>query len=165
MIEYIKENYSDNYYYIENVDNIGVEQRAIYTAISIFLYTFIIITALIGITNIFNTITTSMELRQKEFAHLKSIGMTKKEFNRMIMLENVFLGFKSLIIGIPLGLVFSYIVHIAFSTNVVMEYMPPINGIIISIVAVSIILGLIMLYALRKINKQNIIETIRRDNV
>ena len=165
LIEYIKENYSDNYYHIENVDKSDIEQRAIFTTISIFLYTFIIITALIGITNIFNTITTSMELRQKEFAHLKSIGMTKKEFNRMIMLENVFLGFKSLIIGIPLGLVFSYIVHIAFSTNVVMEYMPPINGIIISVIAVCVILGLIMLYALRKINKQNIIETIRRDNV
>ena len=165
LIEYIKENYSDNYYHIENVDKSDIEQRAIFTTISIFLYTFIIITALIGITNIFNTITTSMELRQKEFAHLKSIGMTKKEFNKMIMLENVFLGLKSLIIGIPLGLVFSYIVHIAFSTNVVMEYMPPINGIIISVIAVCVILGLIMLYALRKINKQNIIETIRRDNV
>ena len=81
------------------------------------------------------------------------------------MLENVFLGFKSLIIGIPLGLVFSYIVHIAFSTNIIMEYMLPVNGIIISIAAVCIILGLIMLYTLRKINKQNIIETIRRDNV
>ena len=165
LLKYIEENYSDNYYYIENVDNRGIEQRAIYTTISIFLYTFIIVTALIGITNIFNTITTSMELRQKEFAHLKSVGMTKKEFNKMIILENVFLGFKSLIIGIPLGLVFSYIVHLSFSTNVVMEYMPPINGIIISIVSVCVILGLIMLYALRKINKQNIIETIRRDNV
>ena len=165
LLKYIEENYADNYYYIENVDNRGIEQRAIYTTISIFLYTFIIVTALIGITNIFNTITTSMELRQKEFAHLKSVGMTKKEFNKMIILENVFLGFKSLIIGIPLGLVFSYIVHLSFSTNVVMEYMPPINGIIISIVSVCVILGLIMLYALRKINKQNIIETIRRDNV
>ena len=165
LLEYIEENYSDNYYYIENVDERGIEQRAIFTTISIFLYAFIIVTALIGITNIFNTITTSMELRQKEFANLKSIGMTKKEFNKMILLENVFLGFKSLIIGIPLGLVFSYIVHIAFSTNIIMEYMLPVNGIIISIAAVCIILGLIMLYTLRKINKQNIIETIRRDNV
>ena len=165
LLEYIEENYSDDYYYIENVDERGIEQRAFFTTISIFLYAFIIVTALIGITNIFNTITTSMELRQKDFAHLKSIGMTKKEFNKMILLENVFLGFKSLIIGIPLGLIFSYIVHVAFSSNAVMEYMPPINGIVISIIAVCVILGLIMLYTLRKINKQNIIETIRRDNV
>lgn len=165
LLEYIEENYSDNYYYIENVDERGIEQRAIFTTISIFLYAFIIVNALIGITNIFNTITTSMELRQKDFAHLKSIGMTRKEFNKMIVLENVFLGFKSLIIGIPLGLIFSYIVHIAFSTNIIMEYMIPINGIVISILAVCVILGLIMQYTLRKINKQNIIETIRRDNV
>ena len=165
LAEYIKQNYPNSYYSIENADIGVIEQVSIHTTISIFLYTFITVMSLIGITNIFNTITTSMNLRQKEFAHLKSIGMTKKEFNKMILLENVFLGFKSLIISIPLGLIFSYIVHLSFSTNVVMEYMPPINGIIISIVSVCVILGLIMLYALRKINKQNIIETIRRDNV
>ena len=165
LVNYIKQIYADNYNYIENVDERDIEQRAIFTTISIFLYAFIIVTALIAITNIFNTITTSMELRQKDFANLKSIGMTKKEFNGMIVLENVFLGIKSLIIGIPLGLIFSYIVHVAFSSNAVMEYMPPINGIVISIIAVCVILGLIMLYTLRKINKQNIIETIRRDNI
>ena len=142
-----------------------IEQRAIFTTISIFLYAFIIVTALIGITNIFNTITTSMELRQKEFAHLKSIGMTKKEFNKMIKLENIFLGVKTLIFGIPFGLVLSYIIYLAFLTNNIMEYIFPLNGIIISILAIFIILWCIMRYTLNKINKQNIIETIRRDNV
>ena len=165
LLEYIEQNYSDNYDYIENVDNQLIEQRALFTTISIFLYTFIIVTSLIGITNIFNTITTSMELRQKEFAHLKSIGMTKKEFNRMIRLENIFLGLKALIIGIPLGLVFSYIVHLAFRTNAIMDYIFPYNGVLISILAVFLILWCIMRYTLNKINKQNIIETIQRDNV
>ena len=165
LLEYIEENYSNNYYNIENVDERGIEQRAIYTTISIFLYAFIIVTALIGITNIFNTITTSMNLRQKEFAHLKSIGMTKKEFNKMIILENIFISFKALIIGIPLGIIFSYIVHLSFETNVIMDYIFPISGVIISIVSVFLVLWIITLYSLRKINKQNIIETIRRDNV
>lgn len=165
LISYIKQNYSDNYSHIDNIDNRNKEQTIMFTSISVFLYTFIIVTSLIGVTNIFNTITTSMELRQKEFAHLKSIGMTKKEFNRMIRLENIFLGLKALIIGVPLGIIFSYIVHIAFSTNVIMEYIFPLNGIIISVLTVFILLGLISLYSLRKINKQNIIEIIRRDNI
>lgn len=78
LLEYIEENYSYNYSYIQNLDEWGTEQRVMITAVSIFLYAFIIVTSLVGITNIFNTVTTSIELRQKEFAHLKSMGMTKK---------------------------------------------------------------------------------------
>ena len=83
----------------------------LFTLIGIFLYGFIIVISLIGITNIFNTITTNMHLRAQEFAMLKSIGMTKKEFNRMIKLESLFMGLKALIIGIPIGLVLSYIIY------------------------------------------------------
>ena len=75
--------------------------------ISVFLYGFIIVITLIGVTNIFNTITTNMNLRSKEFAMLKSIGMTKKEFNNMIMLESFFYGVKSLFIGCLLGTIFN----------------------------------------------------------
>ncbi len=55
----------------------------LFTLIAIFLYGFIIVISLIGITNIFNTITTNMELRKQEFAMLKSIGMTSKELSLM----------------------------------------------------------------------------------
>ena len=165
LTEYISQVYSNNYSSLVNADIMVIEHTSIYNTISIFLYTFIVVMSLIGITNIFNTITTSMKLRQKEFAHLKSIGMTKKEFNKMIKLENIFIGFKALIIGIPLGIIFSYIIHLSFETNVIMDYIFPISGIIISIVFVFLILWIITLYSLRKINKQNIIETIRRDNV
>ena len=165
LTEYISQVYSNNYSSLVNADIMVIEHTSIYNTISIFLYTFIAVMSLIGITNIFNTITTSMKLRQKEFAHLKSIGMTKKEFNKMIKLENIFIGFKALIRGIPLGIIFSYIVHLSFETNVIMDYIFPISGIIISIVSVFLILWIITLYSLRKINKQNIIETIRRDNV
>lgn len=165
LAEYINRNYTNSFSSLVNADTEVIEQTSIYTAISIFLYTFIAVMSLIGITNIFNTITTSMNLRQKEFAHLKSIGMTKKEFNKMIKLENIFIGFKALIIGVPLGIIFSYIVHLSFKTNVIMDYIFPISGVIVSIVSVFVVLWIITLYSLRKINKQNIVETIRRDNV
>ncbi len=163
--KYIQENYSDCYWSLSNTAESRREQQAILTTISIFLYSFIIVTAFIGTTNIFNTITTSMELRQKEFAHLKSIGMTKKEFNKMIKLESIFLGIKSLIIGIPLGILFSYLTYLAFSINIELKYVFPIDGVIISIVAVSILIGSIMRYSLNKINKKNIIEILRNDNI
>ena len=163
--KYIKESYSDSYWAMGNNAESRREQQSIITGVSIFLYGFIIITALIGTTNIFNTITTSMELRQREFMHLKSIGMTKKEFNKMIRLETIFLGGKSLIIGIILGLILSYIIYLGFSLNVELNYIFPIEAIIIAIIAVSILIGGIMKYSLNKINKLNIIETIRNENI
>ena len=72
--------------------------------ISILLYGFISLVTLIGVTSVFNTITTSMALRRKEFAVLRSIGLTPKQFNKMIAFESVFYGLKALLYGIPLGI-------------------------------------------------------------
>lgn len=151
--------------YIANMEESVREENAIVLVISIFLYGFITVITLIGITNIFNTITTNMNLRRKEFAMLKSIGMTKKEFNRMIRLESIFYGIKSLIIGIPIGILLSYGMYKMFENNMGMQYHLPVNAILIAIVFVAIVIGIIMKYSMSKINKQNIIETIRNDNI
>ena len=140
-------------------------ENAVVLVISIFLYGFIGVITLIGITNIFNTITTNMNLRKKEFAMLKSIGMTKKEFNRMIRLESIFYGVKSLIIGIPIGLVLSYGMYNVFKNSMEIEYVLPYKAIAVAVIFVAIVIGIIMRYSMSKINKQNIIETIRNDNI
>lgn len=151
--------------YVENIETMAKEQSAMWLVISIFLYGFIAVISLIGVTNIFNTITTNMELRQKEFANLKSIGMTKKEFNRMIRLESVLYGGKALVIGIPIGVILSYLLFKAFGISYEMTYELPFKAIGISIVVVAILIWVIMRFSLKKINKQNIIETIRKDNI
>ncbi len=140
-------------------------ENAIVLVFSIFLYGFIGVITLIGITNIFNTITTNMNLRKKEFAMLKSIGMTRKEFNRMIRLESIFYGAKSLIIGIPIGIILSYGIYRIFENSMEMNYVLPYKAIIVAIIFVAIVIGIIMRYSINKINKQNIIETIRNDNI
>ena len=140
-------------------------ENAVVLVISIFLYGFIGVITLIGITNIFNTITTNMNLRKKEFAMLKSIGMTKKEFNRMIRLESIFYGVKSLVIGIPIGLVLSYGMYTVFRNSMEMNYILPYKSIIVAVIFVAVVIGIIMKYSMSKINKQNIIETIRNDNI
>lgn len=163
---YMKENnITENTFWINNINEVVKEQNAVILVISIFLYGFITVITLIGITNIFNTITTNMNLRKKEFAMLKSIGMTKKEFNRMIRLESIFYGVKSLVIGIPIGILLSYGIYNIFKDNMGMEYVLPIKAIVMAIVFVAIVIGIIMKYSMSKINKQNIIETIRNDNI
>ena len=83
----------------------------------------------------------------------------------MIRLESIMYGLKALIIGIPLGILGSYFIYKAFALDTDFGYSLPIVPIIISIVFVFIIVGITMKYSLNKINKQNIIDTIRKDNI
>lgn len=151
--------------YVNNVDAIFKQMKSIYTVIAIFLYGFIIVISLIGITNIFNTITTNMTLRKREFATLKSIGMTSKEFNRMIFLESFFYIFKSLLIGIPIGVLLSYLIFKGFTNQVLFSYKVPFKGIIVSIAVVCLLIVWLNNYSSKKANKGNVIETIRNENI
>ena len=155
---------------LENLDVFNINEQkeqmnAIVLIIAIFAYGFIIVISLIGITNVFNTINTNMRLRSKEFAMLKSIGMTKKEFNRMIRLESLFYGLKSLLIGVPLGLLGGYAIFKATGNTIMLNYSFPTMAVLISIVFVFFVVWLIMKISISKVNKQNIIETIRNDNI
>lgn len=163
-VEYIK-NLGIDGLDIYNLNDQKEQINAVVLIIAIFAYGFIIVISLIGITNVFNTINTNMRLRSKEFAMLKSIGMTKKEFNRMIRLESIFYGLKSLLIGVPLGLLGGYAIFKATGNTIMLDYSFPTMAVIISIVFVFFVVWLIMKMSISKVNKQNIIETIRNDNI
>jgi len=150
---------------IINFDAQVKEERSMVLVINIFLYGFITVITLIGVTNIFNTITSNMELRQREFATLKSIGMTKKEFNRMINLETIFYSTKALLYGIILGLLGTFAIYKAFDVKFNSGMYIPVMPILISIIFVFILVYVIMKYSIKRINKQNIIETIRKENI
>jgi len=156
-------NISDDYE-IDNIDTAYKRNKNLLTLVSIFLYGFITVITLIGLTNIFNTLTTGMFLRKREFASLRSIGMTKHEFNRMIFLESFFYCIKSLIFGIPLGLILSYIIYLSYMDELI-SFKVPILSIIISIIVVLILINILMFYCLSKIKKDNIIEDIRKENI
>ena len=151
--------------YIENIAKRNRENRAMNIIVSIFMYGFIAVISLIGVTTIFNTITSNMELRSKEFAMLKSIGMTKKEFSHMINLETLFYSMKSLLWGISLGLATSYLIYKIFSAKNKVAYTLPLEAVIISTIFVFILVFIIMHFSISKIDKQNTIETIRKENI
>lgn len=150
--------------YIFNAAQERRNDEKLILTMKIFLYGFIAIVSLIGITNIFNTVTTGMELRGKEFAMLQSIGMTKKEFDKMIRLESVFYGSKALIIGVVSGTIFSYVIYISAGESQ-LKYTLPLLAIVMSVIVVIILLLGIMKYSIAQIRKQNIIETIRNENI
>ncbi len=140
-------------------------ERSMHLVTAIFLYGFITVVALIGITNIFNTVTTNMELRAPEFAMLKAVGMTGREFRRMIWLEGMFYGGRALLIGIPAGVALSAWFNRALGEAFVTGFRFPWLGVGISIAAVAVLLFVIMNYSLGKINRRNIIETIQNENI
>ena len=152
-------------YNVYNIEEQATMTKNLYILIGIFLYGFIIVISLIGITNIFNTITTNMELRKQEFAMLKSIGMTENEFKRMIRLESLFMGVKALVFGIPIGIILSLVIFHFLEIEDSWIQMLPIGAVIISIVVVFLLISIIMRYSISKINKQNTIETIRNENI
>ena len=162
--ESIRMNLTNNFS-LYNYDADYKSQKAIYTVLSIFLYGFITVVALIGITNIFNTITTNMELRAPDFAMLRSVGMTGREFRRMIWLEGFFYGGKALLIGIPFGLVLSLGFHRALAEGIETGFQVPWAGIAIAVAAVAALLFGIMHYSMGRIKRKNIIETIQNENI
>ena len=134
--------------------------------IKILMYGFIGLVTLIGVTSVFNTISTSMALRKREFAVLRSIGLTRKGFNKILFFESLFFGLKSLIYAIPVSLGVTIIIHYALADMMsINSIVIPWKAIIIAIVSVFVIVLLTMMYSTSKIKKHNIIEQIREENI
>lgn len=151
--------------HVVNYDAEYRSNRNFCLVIAIFLYGFITVVSLVGITNIFNTVTTNMELRAPEFAMLRSLGMTGREFRRMIWLEGFFYGGKALLLGIPAGILISLGFHSFFGEGIVVGYRFPAESILLAAAAVFLLLFAIMKYSVGKNNKRNVVETIQNENI
>jgi putative ABC transport system permease protein len=132
---------------------------------SIFTYGFIALITSISIANIFNTISTSISLRKREFAMLKSVGMTPKGFNKMINYESIFYGLKSLFYGLPISLVVMYLIHRSMMNSFSYGFAIPWVSLAYVIVAVFIIVSSAMLYSSSKVKKENIIDALKQENI
>jgi putative ABC transport system permease protein len=149
----------------QNIDEAVQLLKNVVLAISIFLYGFITLVSLITITNVINTITTSIYLRRREFAMLKAVGMTNKAFNKMIRFESIFYGLKSLLYGLPMGILIDYFMYKNINNMFVYDYEIPYKPISICIAFVFIIISITMAYSVRKIRNDNIIDVIKQENL
>lgn len=158
--------YSQISFYVSNVDKQMRDEKSLFTLLGVFAYGLIVVIALIGITNIINTLSTGMELRSREFATLRSIGMTDKQFAGMVRLESVFISVKALVIGVPLGVLISYLLCVIMNRmDGAIIYEPPYKAIILCIVVVIMLIYAIMKLSMTKLRHNNIIETIKNENL
>ena len=158
--------YSQISFYVSNMDKQMRDEKSLFTLLGVFAYGLIVVIALIGITNIINTLSTGMELRSREFATLRSIGMTDKQFVGMVRLESVFISVKALAIGVPLGILISYLLCVMMNRmDDAIIYEPPYKAIILCILVVIMLIYAIMKLSMTKLRHNNIIETIKNENL
>lgn len=151
-------------YELYNVHEIFDQNRNTIFVVNIFSYVFVAMISLIAIANVFNTISTNIKLRRRELAMLRSVGMTNRDFNKMMVFECIFYGSRSLLIGIPTAGLISWLIYVGMvKGGAEIAYHFPWVSLLISVLGVFLIVSITMLYAVGKIKKENIIEALRDD--
>ena len=155
-------NHVSVYDYAAEIESI----RALVTIAKVLAYGFIVLISLIAAANVFNTISTNISLRRREFATLKSVGLTSKGMRKMMTFESILYGVKSLLFSLPVSLAVTYLVYlVASDSGYSMGFYVPWDKFIIAIASVFIIVALSMVYSIKKVNKENTVETLRNENI
>ena len=149
------------YTFMNTSDALEEGRNYIFVA-NVFSYTFIIMISLIAIANVFNTISTNIKLRRRELAMLRSVGMSDRDFNKMMRFECAFYGVRSLLFGLPVAIISSWMICKTMMVDS-HRFVLPWASIGISIISVFLVIFITMLYAVSKIKKENIIDALRDD--
>lgn len=148
----------------ENVTDLHAlyqQDRNTMMAVQILTYGFIILISLIAVANVFNTISTNFMLRRKEFAMLRSMGMSPKGFNRMLYYECLIYGSKSVLYGIILTVMVSYVICKVIGIGADAGFVIPWGALITAIAGVFLVVFASMIYAMCRIRKNNIVEELK----
>lgn len=149
----------------DNIAAVFAAIRAVTTIIKILIYGFITLIILISISNVFNTISTNIILRQREFANLKSIGMTKKQMRKMLDFESILYGSKVIIYGILVSYLLMRLLKYMLRANATVDVSISLKSIIYVVVGVLVIIFTTMRYARTKIDDMNIIDVIKKGSM
>lgn len=150
-------------YTLYNVYEILEQNRNLNFIINFFAAVFIVMITLISIANVFNTISTNIKLRKRELAMLRSVGMSDRDFNRMMRFECILYGVRTMLWGLPLSVFVSYLIYrsMVLGGGFELIFMFPWGSIGASILGVFLIVFITMLYATSQIKRENIIDALR----
>lgn len=144
----------------------GVEEnRTLILIVNVFSYGFIVLISLIAAANVFNTISTNISLRRREFAMLKSVGMSNKEMSRMMNFECVLYGSRALLYGLPVSALITWFIYRAVSNGFTAGFYLPWGAITIAVLSVFSVVFATMLYSMRKIKEDNPMDALKNENL
>lgn len=145
-----------------DIEKTTVAMNTLIFCIQVFFYGFAALITLISVANIINTVSTGIDLRRKEFAMYKSVGITPGGFNKMICMESLFYGLKALIFGIPISILLSLAMYLLLqSGNIPFTINIPLYLIVAAVV--FLIVGASMFFAVSKLKNDSIVETLKED--
>lgn len=151
-----------NLYIINVIDELK-NFKSVNLMLMILLYGFVVVVSLIGSVNIINTLTTNITIRRREFAILKSVGQTQMGLKKMVLLEGMIYGISGLLWGSILGVLISYFLFTKMTMTIAQSFMVPYKAILISFIVVLLISFLSIQLALKRIDKENLIDVVRED--
>ena len=140
-------------------------QRNFAAMIKLFSTSFLILLTVISCANVFNVITTSLNMRKREFAVLRSVGMTVNKLFAMLCIENLRNGLLAILIGGISSLPLCYLIYKSIVVGAVIDFVFPLGAFVISSLAMFLIMFLTSLYGLWKIKNGDIIADVRNDFV
>lgn len=140
-----------------------MKSKTTLSAVQFLSYAFVLLITLITVFNIINTMTAQIANRKNELAMLKSVGMTPKGFKKTILLESAFYGLFGLLLGVPLSLIVNRIVGYIVSKDNPIPFEVNIPIYVIACISIFLVIGLTMIYSLRLIKNNSIIETLKED--
>jgi putative ABC transport system permease protein len=150
-------------YSLFNIARIQEQNRNMIILINVFSYGFILLISLIAIANVFNTVSTNINLRRREFAVLKSVGMSDKGFNKMMNFECVFYGLKSLLYGLPVAFLIIYLIYRSVMTGADVPLLVPWMSVAISVFSVFLVVFVTMMYSASRVKKENTADALRNE--
>lgn len=160
----LMEEFNVNDYYTSNMNEQYRSFSNLRRVMEIFMYGFITLISFISVMNIINTITTNVQIRRKEFAMLRSMGMTPKSFNTMIRFESLFYGLNAIALGIPISMGIIYLINKAIAQGFVVNPPFPYASFVFVFVVVFTIVIITMLFSVAHIRKDNIVDVLKMDN-
>lgn len=160
----LSENGLDSKSLIDHAESVEMSRNLV-NIIQVFSYGFIVLISMIAAANVFNTISTNISLRRREFAMLKSVGMTAKGFNKMMNFECLLYGSKALILGLPVSAGITYLIYQAISGGYETTYHLPWGAIGIAVLSVFLVVFITMMYSMSKIKKDNPIDALKNENL
>ena len=149
-------------YSVFNVDDQVKSQTDMVTVVNTLSYSFAIILALVAVANVFNTLVSSLLLRQREFAVLQSVGMSRAGVRRMVMWECVRFGARGLICGMAVSFVVALLLHRAMELSFRgLGFTMPWASVAIAFAVCILITLLACAYGLKHAKTDNVVEALR----
>lgn len=159
MVSWLRANLEE--YEYEDLLESQVQYRNLVTMVNVFSCGFIVLVSLICVCNVFNTISTNIALRRRDFGMLRSVGMQEGQLRRMLLLECVRYGVRSLLWGLPIGIGAGYGNYLLLDMGCAVPYRFPLRAVCVAVLAVFAIVFVTMQYGASKLDQKNPIEAIR----